>query len=109
MSTTLSAQGNECCSPCPSPVVSQVPGPTGPAGAAGTNGTNGHNAFTTLTAQFTQPFNGSNVNISVADTSWMAIGQTIFISTGGYYTVAVIVSAVAATITFPAQFSDVNR
>jgi len=64
-----------------------VQGPQGLAGIDGTNGTNGLNAFTTTSASFTQPAVGSPVTISVIDNRWIAVGQTIYISQAGFYTV----------------------
>lgn len=91
---------NACCSSCPDSESSSssIPGPQGPAGADGTNGTNGVNAYTTLTAGFTQPASGSNVAITVANTSWMAAGQIIFIVSGGDYQVVSVGSSTVATI-----------
>lgn len=63
----------------------------GPAGAS----------FTTTSADFTQPSSGATVAVSVVTTSWMAIGQTLFIQGGGYYTVSSIVSSTSVTVTNP--------
>lgn len=87
---------SECCDPndlvqCPSEVPGP-PGPQGPAGTNGTNGTNGINAFTLTTASFVVPNVGSNVTISVFESSWMAVGETIFIQNAGNYTVQNIAS-----------------
>jgi hypothetical protein len=66
-----------------------APGPQGLAGINGTNGTNGLNAFTTTSANFTQPASlGAAVTFSVVQNQWMAIGQTVYISDAGFYTVA---------------------
>ena len=66
-------------------------GAQGLAGINGTNGTNGVNAYTTLSASFTQPIVGNTVNgVSVAENSWMAVGQVIYVSQAGYYTVAAV-------------------
>lgn len=52
------------------------------------SGTSGKNAFTVLTANFTQPAVGANGTASVADSTWAAVGQIIFVAGGGgYYTV----------------------
>jgi len=55
----------------------------GPQGAGGA----GLNAFTTLTTTFTQPAVNVNVGAVVGSTAWMATGQTVYITGGGYYTV----------------------
>lgn len=59
----------------------------------------GSNAYTTTIASFTQPAVGANVNVSVEDTSWMAIGMSLFLEVGGYYKVAAVVSATVASLT----------
>jgi hypothetical protein len=58
-----------------------ITAPTGPAGP------NGVDSYTTTTATFTQPSIGSDVSVSVAYGGWAAVGQTVYISSGGYYTV----------------------
>ena len=66
-------------------------GPQGLAGINGTNGTNGVSAFTTLSASFTQPVVGGPVTgVTVGQNSWMAVGQIIYISQAGYYSVDAI-------------------
>jgi hypothetical protein len=65
-----------------------VQGPQGLAGINGTNGTNGINAFTTTSEDFQQPSVGSPVTFSVADNRWISVGQTVYISEAGFYTVA---------------------
>src|SRR5438445_228202 len=74
-------------------------GPTGPAGATGDTGPTGptgdpgapgQGAFTATTADFSQPAVGSDVSVSVASTAWMAVGETLFVQSGGYYTVSAI-------------------
>ena len=92
-------QQTDCCSSCESPLVENVPGPQGPAGANGTNGTNGSNAFTTTTAQFTQPAVSSSVSVSVVDSTWAAVGQIVYIATGGYYQVSAVPTSVSLTLT----------
>lgn len=73
-----------CCRPCQDVPVEQVPGPRGPAGANGTNGTNGKNSFTTTTSLFVMPVTSSSVNVNVVDSSWIGIGQVVFVSAAGY-------------------------
>jgi hypothetical protein len=58
----------------------------GPAGAGGA----GLNAFTNLLANFTQPAALASVTINVGTTAWMVVGQAVFITSGGYYTVGSI-------------------
>lgn len=86
MSATLIG-GGDCCAACPDPVVSQVPGPAGPPGGGGTNGTNGVNAYTVTTAQFTMPAVNATVSVPVAVSSWLAIGEVVFVQSAGYFSV----------------------
>jgi hypothetical protein len=66
-------------------------GPQGLGGSNGTNGTNGLNAFTTTSANFTQPSSlGAAVTFYVVENRWIAIGQTIYISEAGFYTVTAL-------------------
>lgn len=60
-----------------------VPGPRGATGAAGTNGSNGKDAFTTTPTGFTVPAVSANVNVEVADSTWMGVGQPIFVQFAG--------------------------
>jgi hypothetical protein len=76
-----------CASSCDSTVSSNIPGPAGPSGANGNNGTNGTNAFTTVSAQFVMPAIAGTVVVTVADSSWAAIGQKVFVQGAGYFTV----------------------
>lgn len=80
-------QPSDCCSPCTSVTITAVPGPAGPAGADGTDGTDGVNALTTVTANFTQPAIAGDVTVTVTNSTWAAVGQKVFVATGGYYTV----------------------
>lgn len=89
----------DCCAPCTSPTVEQVPGPKGDAGTNGTNGTNGANCYTTTTAQFTQPAVNSTVNVSVQDTESFSIGLPVFLVTGGFYLVNGIPDGVTLQLT----------
>lgn len=96
-----------CCNPCPSPTTTNIPGVQGDDGTAGTNGTDGVNAYTTLTAPFVMPdydgFAGDEGNATVADTSWMAVGQKVFIGKAssaakGTFEVIAIVDGTTVTL-----------
>jgi hypothetical protein len=52
----------------------------------------GANAYTTTTASFVQPAAAAPVSVSVVDTSWMVVGQGLFVAAGGAYTVSSIAS-----------------
>lgn len=80
------------------PTGASVTGPAGPAGPvgatgavgpAGPAGADGASSFTTTTANFTQPAVAATVVVSVADSSGFAIGQNVYIETGGHYVVTV--------------------
>lgn len=45
----------------------------------------GINAFTTTTAAFTQPAIGASVTAEVANSSFIAPGQVLYVASGGYY------------------------
>lgn len=76
----------------------QFTGNRGPAGPVGSQGNNGSNAFTITSSNFTVPAINANVNVDVLNTSWLAIGQIIYIETAGYYKVVAVISGVTATI-----------
>jgi len=78
--------------------VALVAGPQGPAGIDGTDGTNGVNAYTSTDGSYVQPAVGADVTITVLESGWMGVGQTIYIANGGYYTVQTIVSSTSVTI-----------
>lgn len=46
------------------------------------DGTTGQNAFTTTTANYTQPNIGLNVTVSVVNSDWIIVGQTIGVADG---------------------------
>lgn len=75
-------------------------GATGTAGTNGATGATGASAFTTTTASFTQPNAASPIPITVGSTAWMTVGQTIYIATGGSYTVTSIANATDVTVSW---------
>lgn len=99
-SLPIIARPTDCCqTSCGDVVVSTVPGPAGADGSPGAPGVDGTDAFTTTTAQYTQPAVGNNVTIAVTDSTWAAVGQPVFVSVGGSYTVASIPDATHLQIT----------
>lgn len=80
---SLIPSANLCCSTCEEPTTVAVPGPAGANGTNGTNGVDGVNAFTTTTAQFTMPAEQANVTISVVTSAPFAVGQIIYVKSGG--------------------------
>lgn len=91
-------QQNACCVPCDETPTVQVPGAAGAAGAAGTDGDDGINAYTLTTAAFVMPAEGANVSVSVQDTSWMVVGQTLYVQSAGVMEVASITNANTAVL-----------
>lgn len=78
---------NQCCTTCDDLVTANIPGTVGTDGEDGADGADGKNAFTTTTASYVQPAVGADVTANVNDSSWMVIGQEVFVQTGGHYTV----------------------
>lgn len=72
-----------------------IPGPRGrrgETGATGATGAAGVNAHTATTASFTQPAVDANVDVSVANSAWIAVGQPLFLESAGFFTVVSILS-----------------
>ncbi len=66
-----------------------VPGPKGEPGADGSDGTNGVNAFTTIAnyapaLQPVMPTELANVTLNVGNSTWMQIGQVVYVQQRGY-------------------------
>lgn len=77
------------------------------------NGVDGENAYTVLTSSYTQPAVNTNVTISVSNTGqystgWCAIGQLIYVASGGYYEV-VSKTATTITIKYTASYTTYNQ
>jgi hypothetical protein len=84
------------------PILSAIPGPrgaTGAAGASGGAGTGGKNAYAFTTAPFIMPAAAVTVTVLVDHTDWCAPGQSLFVESAGYFTVAAIPSAVSLSLT----------
>jgi hypothetical protein len=92
------AQSCGCSPNCNEPIVQNIPGPQGNPGQNGNNGTNGLNAFTTTTASFVQPAVSGTVIVSVVDSSWVAVGEPIFIAVGGSYLVTGVIDGFTITV-----------
>jgi len=74
-------------------------GATGPSGSIGSTGSAGQNSFTTVTSGFTMPASSANVSVTVGSTSWMVVGQTVFVGTAGYFSVSSITSSTVVVLT----------
>ncbi len=90
---------SDCCQTCDEQVPVQIPGSTGAAGTNGADGADGVDAFTHLTSGFTMPAVSGNVVVAVANSSWMAAGQKIFIAGAGYFNFVSSTSSTNATLT----------
>ena len=78
----------DCCpAVCAVPISVSVPGIEGAAGTDGSPGAAGTNAYTLTTADFEVPIPGSNVTVAVADSTWITVGQVLFIQGAGWFTV----------------------
>lgn len=94
-----------------SPQNVNTPGPEGVAGANGANGSDGINAFTYTTGDVLIPDALSNVAspVGVANSTWMALGQVIFISDGtniAHFSVVAILSPTSVTLQFLGYTGD---
>lgn len=57
------------------------------AGIVGANGVDGINAYSTTTGSFNIPAVNNDVAVSVNQSAWMAIGQSVYIENAGAFTV----------------------
>lgn len=92
---------------CPTPQVTNVPGVPG---GNGTNGVNGVNAFTLTTADFTVPARDgvTTVTVSVADSSWMIVGQILIMTGPGNFIITAIPGPTSVTVLFLGYPGDVS-
>lgn len=79
---------NNCNPCCSEEVVTLVPG------------TNGFNAYTVTTLSFVVPALGDSVTITVVNSGWIAVGQTVFIAGAGFFTIQSLPDATHATLVY---------
>jgi hypothetical protein len=79
-----------------------IVGPQGPEGATGAAGTNGNNAYSATTASFVMPAYSGSVTVQ-APSSWMSVGQMVFVQFAGYMQVTALPDASHATLENPAD------
>lgn len=92
------------CVPCCSePQVTNVPGIEG---EEGTDGADGTNAFTTTTGDFLIPSIGSNVTVSLVNSTWMAIGQKVVFDGPATFEVVSLPGATSAELKFMGYTDD---
>ena len=65
---------------------------SGARGASGFSGNSGYSggsaaAFSITSSSFVMPSSGGNVTINVTDSTWISIGQVVYIETAGYFLV----------------------
>ncbi len=103
----------DCCGGCPTAEITEVPGSPGTDGAAGAAGTDGQNAYTVTTIALDLPgAPGPVVSpavVTFASTSWMSLGQVIFISDGtdwAHFSVDTLPSTTTATLTWLGYAGD---
>lgn len=92
---------NSCCTPCcPDTELVQTPGLEGPPGTDGEAGSDGVNAFTITTSNFQVPAISASVSVAVANSSWMTVGQNVFVLGAGYFSVTSKANSLQATLTY---------
>jgi len=87
-----------------------VPGIPGENGADGAAGENGVSAFTFTVSDFVvPPADGTTpVTVEVEDTSWLGVGEPIFMPDGLFFLVTAIVDSTHVSVVYPAWEANVN-
>ena len=102
----------DCCQPscCSEEVVQNIPGPPGEDGAPGAAGENGVSAFSFTTDDFViPPADGATpVTVEVENTSWMAVGEPLFMPDGLFFLVTAIVDSTHVSVVYPDWEANVN-
>lgn len=89
---------NPCCS---TNLTTQIPGSPGPTGSAGAAGATGKNATSILQGSFVCPVIGSNtLTLTVDQNSWMIVGQPVYVSTAGFFSVASLSGTTGVVLTY---------
>lgn len=65
----------------------------------GATGATGQGSFSLTTSSYVQPSISSTVSVSVTSTSWLAVGQIVYITVGGYYQVSSITNSTTVVLT----------
>lgn len=100
---------DSCCSPCSTVPPVNIPGTPGVTGPAGTNGADGVPAWTVLTAQSPAlPAVGNSISLSVANNSWMTVGQIIVVAGPANFQVVSKTGLTVVTGTFLAYKGDLT-
>lgn len=98
----------DCCAPvCATPQSVSIPGVPGTQGVPGLDGVSGTNSFTFLTAiSPALPAAGNAISLSVANNSWMTIGQIIVVAGPANFRVVSKTGLTVVTGTFLAYKGD---
>ncbi len=96
-----------CCNPCPEIQATSIPGVEGAPGSDGAAGQPGSSAFTLTTADFAVPAVAADVSVTVADNSWMSVGQNVFVEGPANFTVTSKAGTTAVVLNFLGYIGDV--
>lgn len=76
-----------------------MPGPQGAAGANGTNGTDGLDAYAIAVGGEAMPAEAATVTVATStDTSWMSVGQIVYVEFWGYMEVTALPTTTSVTL-----------
>jgi hypothetical protein len=85
-----------------------VPGVAGADGADGAAGADGVNAYTTTTADFDVPTVGGTVPVNVVNSSWMVVGQPIFVEGPANFVVDSVPTTTSCVLEFKGHEDDLS-
>lgn len=103
----------DCCTPCGTVQITQVPGNEGPAG---TDGTDGVSAYTITTDDLLIVVSPAVTTIGVLSSVWLVIGQVLIIGAGisdltvggpAHFVVTDIPSSTSVTLEYLGSVGDV--
>lgn len=97
----MSQASTTCNCACVTPEIVDVPGSPGEAGTNGTDGQDGVSSYTVVAAPgFTVPAIGVTVPVNVLNTSWMVVGEPVFIEGAGAFSVDTINSSTSVVLLY---------
>lgn len=71
-------------------------GSTGATGSSGPTGSSGSNAYTNVLTS--SSLGGNQFSLDVADSTWIGVGQTLFIENSGYFSVVNVPTSTTVTV-----------
>lgn len=80
-------------------IGAQGPQGVGVAGAAGAPGVAGTPAYAALLDAFLMPATGASITAHVSGTSWVAVGEVVFVAGAGWFSVTGVVDATHVALT----------